>query len=62
MVPKPPMSLAYRRTTNLKLTGGRPNLTETDVQQFADKESVQAWLNSATIPRGFVSFSTECKE
>jgi hypothetical protein len=37
-------------------------LTETDVQQFADKESAQAWLNSATILRGFVSFSTECKE
>jgi hypothetical protein len=37
-------------------------LTETDVQLFANKESAEAWLNSAAILRGFVSFSTEFKE
>jgi hypothetical protein len=37
-------------------------LTETDVQLFANKEAAEAWLNSAAILRGFISFSTEFKE
>jgi hypothetical protein len=38
------------------------NFTDTDAQLFINKEAAEAWLNSAAILRGFISFPTEFKE